>query len=198
MATLGFLLDWKSIKKTSRPNYSSPLKNKLIPLATHHRHDTYLCCGHRFSGYIQIQGFCVLVSMIYSISEELFEEYCNQDQPHECYYYISTHLNGFSQSGFINKPSVNVLTFFARPATQSMWPYQWKCFGPGLLLQSTRDKEWNESNGQLRNLFAILLNGQSYKGPLIMVQRSFMQSGPKVLHPVIFMLLLLKHCYLLT
>jgi len=48
----------------------------------------------------------------YSISEELFEEYCNQDQPHECYYYISTHLNDFSQSGFIKKPSVNILTFF--------------------------------------------------------------------------------------
>jgi len=30
-----------------------------------------------------------------------------------------------------------------------------------------------------------------------MVQGSFMQSGPKVLHPAIFMLLLLKHCYLL-
>jgi len=37
----------------------------------------------------------------------------NQDQPHECSYYISTHLNGFSQSGFI-KPSVIVLTFFKR------------------------------------------------------------------------------------
>jgi len=31
-----------------------------------------------------------------------------------------------------------------------------------------------------------------------MVHRVFMQSGPKVLHPVIFMLLLLKHCYLLN
>jgi len=31
-----------------------------------------------------------------------------------------------------------------------------------------------------------------------MVQRTFKQSGPKVLHPAIFMLLLLKHCYLLN
>jgi len=31
-----------------------------------------------------------------------------------------------------------------------------------------------------------------------MVQRSFMQSDPKVLHPAIFMLLLLKRCYLLN
>ena len=31
-----------------------------------------------------------------------------------------------------------------------------------------------------------------------MVQRSFMQSGPKILCPTIFMLLLLKHCYLLN
>jgi len=31
-----------------------------------------------------------------------------------------------------------------------------------------------------------------------MVQRSFTQSGPKILHTAIFMLLLLKHCYLLN
>jgi len=31
-----------------------------------------------------------------------------------------------------------------------------------------------------------------------MVEKLFMQSGPKVLHPDIFMLLLLKHCYLLN
>jgi len=30
MAMHGFLLDWKSVKKTRRPNYISPLKNKLI------------------------------------------------------------------------------------------------------------------------------------------------------------------------
>ena len=31
-----------------------------------------------------------------------------------------------------------------------------------------------------------------------MVQRTFMQSAPNVLHPAIFMLLVLKHCYLLN
>jgi len=30
MPTPGFLLDWKSVKKTNRPIYGSPLKNKLI------------------------------------------------------------------------------------------------------------------------------------------------------------------------
>jgi len=30
MAMHGFLLDWKSVKKARRPNYISPLKNKLI------------------------------------------------------------------------------------------------------------------------------------------------------------------------
>jgi len=30
MTMFGFLLDWKSVNKTRRPNYSSPLKNKLI------------------------------------------------------------------------------------------------------------------------------------------------------------------------
>jgi len=55
---LCFLLDWKSVKKTSRPHYGSPLKNEINLLATHHRHKTYLLCRQRFSGYIQIQGFC--------------------------------------------------------------------------------------------------------------------------------------------
>jgi len=65
MAMLCFLLDWKSVKKTSRPHYSSPLKNEINLLATHHRHKTYLLCRQRFCGYIQIQGFCFLVSMIH-------------------------------------------------------------------------------------------------------------------------------------
>jgi len=38
MAVLGFLLDWKSVKKTSWPNYGSRLKNKSSPLVTHHRY----------------------------------------------------------------------------------------------------------------------------------------------------------------
>jgi len=41
-----------------------------------------------------------------------------------------------------------------------------------------------------------LKNVQSYKEPL--VQRSFIQSGPKVLHRAIFTLLPLKHCHLLN
>jgi len=28
-------------------------------------HKTYLLCHHNFSGYIQIQGFCFLVSIMY-------------------------------------------------------------------------------------------------------------------------------------
>ena len=33
---------------------------------------------------------------------------------------------------------------------------------------------------------------------MVQRQRSFMHSGPKALHPAIFMLMLLKHCYLLN
>jgi len=40
--------------------------------------------------------------------------------------------------------------------------------------------------------------GNHYKGPLVVFQRFFTLSGPKVLHPAIFMLLLLKHCHLLN
>jgi len=57
----GFLLDWKSVKKTRRPNYISPFKNKLIHLP--HTTDINLICF--IATAFLDTGFCFLVSIMY-------------------------------------------------------------------------------------------------------------------------------------
>ena len=91
MAMLSFLLDWKSIKKMRRSNYSSPLKNKINPLATHHRYKTYLLRHRRFSGYIQMQGFCFSVNGISPQSCLSNIAIKISHTIHECHDYISTY-----------------------------------------------------------------------------------------------------------